>query len=103
MELIFAILGAGPIGYLTKTVKQGVIVYVGLWAVVFLIQTVVVHSENADDIGILYFVINAVMLCVGLGLNRLGSVMRDRRQWRPRPRCRRPAAYPTRRSPAAGC
>ena len=49
------------------------LVYLGLWAVIFPIQTVVVHAENPDDIGATYFVINAVILACGIGLNTLRS------------------------------
>jgi hypothetical protein len=78
MELILAVLGAGPIGYFTKTRKTGLITYLIAWAVVFPIQTVVVF--NAGDGGdTLYWVFNALILCVGVGLNRLGSVLRERR------------------------
>jgi hypothetical protein len=80
MELILAVVGAGPIGYFTKTRKQGLVAYLVLWAIVFPIQTFVVHSENADDISVLYVVFNALILCLGLGLNRLGSVLRERRR-----------------------
>lgn len=82
MELILAVVGAGPIGYFTKTRKQGLVTYLVLWAIVFPIQTFVVHSENADDISVLYVVFNALILSLGLGLNRLGSVLRERRRAR---------------------
>ena len=48
MELILAVLIAGPVGYFTSTR--------------------------------LYWVSNALILCVGIGLNRLGSVLRERRR-----------------------
>ena len=80
MELILAIAGAGPVGFLTKTRKQGLVAYLALWAIVFPIQTFVVHSENANDISILYVVVNTLILCLGIGLNRLGSVLRERRR-----------------------
>ena len=79
MELILAVLGAGPIGYVTKTRKGGLIAYLTAWAVVFPIQTFVVFSESGSDKNILYFVFNALILCAGIGLNRLGSVLRERR------------------------
>jgi hypothetical protein len=79
MELILAILGAGPIGFFTKTRKAGLVTYLVAWAVVFPIQTVVVFSESGDDNNIWYFAINAAILCAGIGLNRLGSVLRERR------------------------
>ena len=80
MELILAILVAGPIGYLTETRRRALVVYLALWAIVFPIQTIVVHSDNADDIGVLYFVLNALILCLGIGLNQLGSVLGERRR-----------------------
>jgi hypothetical protein len=79
MELITAVLIAGPLGYFLRSRRYALLSYLGLWAVVFPIQTVVVLSENADDISVLYFVLNALILCVGIGLNRLGSVLRARR------------------------
>ena len=80
MELILAIVGAGPVGFLTKTRKQGLLVYLGLWVVVFPIQTVVVFSESGSDSSALYGVFHALILCLGIGLNRLGSVLRERRR-----------------------
>ena len=80
MELILAVIGAGPIGFFTKTRKTGLIVYLAAWAVVFPIQTAIVFSENGADNNGLYFVFNAVILCGGIGLNRLGSVLRERRR-----------------------
>jgi hypothetical protein len=79
MELIAAVLIAGPIGYFARTRKLGLRVYLAVWAVVFPVQTVVVYSMD-DQGSILYWVFNAVILCVGIGLNRLGSVLRDRRR-----------------------
>ena len=78
MELILAVLGAGPIGYFTPTRRMGLIVYLIAWAVVFPIQTVVVFSAGDGD-DTLYWVFNALILCGGIGLNRLGSVLRERR------------------------
>lgn len=79
MELILAVLGAGPIGYFTKTRRAGLIVYLVAWAVVFPIQTVVVFNEG-DGSDTLYWVFNALILCLGIGLNQLGSRLRVRRQ-----------------------
>jgi hypothetical protein len=44
-----------------------------LWAVIFPIQTAVVHAENADVIEPMYFIVNAVILAGGIGLNTLGA------------------------------
>ena len=79
MELIAAVLLAGPIGYLSRTRRQGVLLYLALWAVIFPIQTIVVHADNPDDIQALYFVFNAVILAGGVGLNTLGARLRVRR------------------------
>ncbi|HYZ30092.1 MAG TPA: hypothetical protein VE570_13610, partial [Thermoleophilaceae bacterium] len=54
-------------------------IYLALWAVIFPIQTIVVHSENADDIEVVYFVFNAAILAGGIGLNGLGGRLRERR------------------------
>jgi hypothetical protein len=77
MELIAAVLVAGPLGYFGG--RRGLVLYLGLWAIIFPIQTLVVHAENADDIVVSYFVINALILVVGIGLNRLGARLRRRR------------------------
>ena len=79
MELIAAIVLAGPLGYFCRTRKQGLGFYLLAWAVLFPIQTIVVHSENPDDIELLYFVLNATILAGGIGLNTLGAHLRRRR------------------------
>jgi len=79
MELILAVVGAGPIGSFAKRPKQAIVTYLVLWAIVFPIQTVVVQSENPGDIQVLYFVLNALILGLGLGVNRCGSFLRQRR------------------------
>ncbi len=79
MELIAAVLLAGPLGYFSSTHKRGLMLYLIAWATIFPVQTIVVHSENPDDIGISYFVINAAILAVGVGLSALGARVRERR------------------------
>jgi hypothetical protein len=79
MELIAAIILAGPLGYLGRTRRQGLCLYVLAWAVIFPIQTIVVHSENPDDIEPMYFVLNALILTGGIALNTLGARLRRRR------------------------
>jgi hypothetical protein len=76
MELIAAILLAAPLGYF---VRRGLVAYLVLWAAIFPVQTIVVHAENADDIVPMYFVVNAVILAGGIGLNTLGARLRERR------------------------
>lgn len=82
MELILAILVAAPAGYFTETRKRGLIIYVALWAIVFPVQTVVVYSESGGGDDALYWVLNALILCLGVGLNRLGSVLGERKRAR---------------------
>lgn len=77
MELIIAIVLAGPLGYLFP--RRGLLVYLVIWAVVLPIQTIVVHDENPDDINAAYPVVNALILAGGVGLNRLGALARRRR------------------------
>ena len=81
MELIAAVLIAGPLGYFvqTRTRPRGIAIYLAVWAVIFPIQTVVVHAENPADIVPSYFVVNAVILAGGIGLNTLGARLRERR------------------------
>ena len=76
MELIAAIVLAGPLGYFVRS--RPLLAYLVVWAVIFPVQTVVVHSENADDINASYFVVNAVILAGGIGLNTLGARLRAR-------------------------
>ena len=79
MELIAAVLLAGPLGYFARTRKQGLVLYLIVWAVIFPVQTVVVYSDT-DPSGNdwLYWVFNALILAFGLGLNRLGHALRQR-------------------------
>jgi hypothetical protein len=77
MELTLAVLGVGPTGYFTSTRRKALLIYRVAWAVVFPIQSVVVGLF--DDFDPLYFVVNAVILVIGIGLNRLGSILRERR------------------------
>jgi len=80
MELILAILIAGPIGFLVRRYEHGLAAYLAAWAIVLPIQTVVVYSQ--DDGGWLYWLFNALILAGGLGLNRLGSALGRRRRTR---------------------
>jgi hypothetical protein len=79
MELILAVLGAGPIGYFTQARRTGLIVYLIAWAIVFPIQTVVVFNAG-DGNDTLYWLFNGLILCLGIGLNQLGSRLRERRR-----------------------
>jgi hypothetical protein len=78
MELVLAVLGAGPIGYFTATRRKGLTTYLIAWAVVFPIQSIfVVPKETSDP---LYWVFNALILGIGVGLNLAGSKLRERRR-----------------------
>ena len=79
MELIAAILIAGPLGYFLEPRRRSLIAYLGVWVVVLPIQTAVVHAENPDDISAIYFVLNGLILALGIGLNFLGARVRSRR------------------------
>ena len=79
MELIAAVLIAGPAGYFARTRMQGLWLYLGVWAVVFPIQTVVVYSESDDGGDVLYWVFNALILALGIGLNTCGARLKLRR------------------------
>jgi hypothetical protein len=78
MELIAALLLAGPLGYFARTRRAGLIRYLIVWAVVFPIQTVVVNHENPGDISWSYFVVNAVFLAAGIAINRFSSARASR-------------------------
>jgi hypothetical protein len=82
MELITALIVAGPLGYLCRTRRQGLLAYLLVWVVVFPVQTIVVLNEGGtdDDPIIFYFLVNAGILAVGIGLNTLGARLRARRR-----------------------
>jgi hypothetical protein len=80
MELILAILGAGPIGFFVSARRRALLVYLCLWAVVFPVQTIVVFSENGSDDNTFYWAFNTLILCLGIVLNRGGALLAERRQ-----------------------
>ena len=82
MELILAILGAAPVGFLMKTRRRGLAVYLCLWAAVFPIQTTIVSSESDGGGDALYWIFNALILGLGIGLNRCGALLGERRRAR---------------------
>lgn len=79
MELIAAIAIAGPLGYLVRPAQRARLCYLALWVVVFPVQTLVVFSESGDDNNAFYWVVNALILCLGLTLNATGARLRARR------------------------
>ena len=80
MELLAAVDIAGPIGYFARARSTGLKLYLALWAVIFPIQTIVViHESSGDDFEPLYFIFNAAILALGIGLNMLGSQLGERR------------------------
>jgi hypothetical protein len=80
MELILAILGAGPIGSFVSARRRALLVYLCLWAVVFPVQTIVDFSENGSDDNAMYWVFNALILGLGIALNRGGALLAERRR-----------------------
>ena len=74
MELIAAVLLAGPLGYFAR---RGLLLYLLVWAVILPVQTVVVFADGNGAFS--YWVVNAVILAFGVGLNRLGHRLRVRR------------------------
>jgi hypothetical protein len=80
MELITAIAIAGPLGYLIRRPQRARLAYLLLWVVIFPIQTAVVFSESGSDDNALYWVFNALILCLGLTLNAAGARLRARRR-----------------------
>jgi hypothetical protein len=76
MELIAAVLIAGPLGYFVRARRRSIAIYLVVWAVIFPVQTAVVHAENPADIVPSYFVLNALILAAGIGLNTLGARLR---------------------------
>ena len=80
MELIAALLVAGPLGFLARTARAALLRYLTVWAVILPIQTIVVGDEQGIDP--LYPVVNAAILAVGIGLNRLGYKLGRRRRER---------------------
>jgi hypothetical protein len=82
MELIAAILIAGPLGYVIRDPKRARIIYVALWTLVFPIQTFVVFSTTDATTGDYwqYPLLNAVILALGIGANHLGARLGARRR-----------------------
>ena len=80
MELIAAVLLAGPLGYLARSSRSGLILYLIAWAVILPIQTVVVAGDG--NLELLYWVFNALILGLGVGLNRFGRRRREARDAR---------------------
>ncbi|MDQ3091154.1 MAG: hypothetical protein M3R46_05715 [Actinomycetota bacterium] len=76
MELIAAVLLAFPLGRWLGA-KRGLIAYLVLWAVIFPVQTVSVHADGNLESS--YFVVNAVILALGITLNRWGARRGSRR------------------------
>ena len=80
MELITAVLLAGPLGYFARSRLLGQMLYLAAWAIVFPIQTAQVYlGDGAHGHDWTYFPVNAVILALGIGLNQLGARMRERR------------------------
>lgn len=83
MELALALLLAGPLGYLVRDSRRALGIYLIAAAVVFPIQCLAVNA--AGDLDASYWPLNAVILALGIGLNRLGAHLRGRRSPVPSP------------------
>jgi hypothetical protein len=64
--------------YFVRPRGRAMIAYLGIWAVIFPIQCIVVFADGNNDP--LYWIFNAMILAGGIGLNRLGGRFRDRRR-----------------------
>jgi hypothetical protein len=73
MELINALVLAGPLGFLVRDRRRSLAAWLAVWVVVLPIQTVVLHRASEDSIDALYPVVNAGILALGIGLNVLGG------------------------------
>ena len=77
MELIAAVLLAGPIGYLVRDRRTALYAYLAVWAAIFPVQTYVVVIADDTPGTFLdqasYWVINATILALGIALNRFGA------------------------------
>jgi hypothetical protein len=83
MELVAALLVAGPLGYFSPTRVMGLGLYLLVWAVIFPIQTTnVLEPQDTTLDTVLYFVFNAIILGLGVGLNTFGARRRARRPTR---------------------
>lgn len=79
MELLAALLLAGPLGYFCQSRRKGLGLYLLLATIIFPIQTISVHADSPDDINAGYFALNAIFVGVGVALNFLGARLRRRR------------------------
>ncbi len=77
MELLAAVLLAGPIGYFAPTSRSGLMAYLVLWAAILPVQTIAVRDEGSLEPS--YWVINALILVLGVVLNRWGRRRREGR------------------------
>ena len=72
MELINAVLIAGPLGHLVRDHRRSLGLWLGIWVFVFPIQTVNVSSDSGLDA--LYWVVNAGILTLGAVLKAVGPM-----------------------------
>ena len=79
MELIAAIVLAGPLGFLAPTRRWGLGLYLLAWALILPVQTREV-AKAGTEIDWQYAVVNAAILGLGVALNALGVRLRTRRR-----------------------
>ena len=78
MELIAALLIAGPLGYLVRSRRRSVLAYLGVWAAIFPFQTAIVLGEDRSGEWA-YWPVNALILGLGLACNWAGARLARRR------------------------
>jgi len=78
MELIAALLVAGPLGYLIRSRRRSVLAYLGVWAAIFPVQTAIVLGNATSDEW-MYWPVNALILGLGVACNRIGARLARRR------------------------
>ena len=84
MELITAVLLAGPLGCVSPTRRRALLLYLLAWAIVFPVQTIRVVLSTTDSGGddSQYWPVNAVILAAGIALNQLGHRLGQARRRR---------------------
>jgi hypothetical protein len=80
MELIAAVLLAAPLGYLSRTPRLGLLRYLAVWLLIIPVQTIIVFdAQETSGWHWDYWAVNAIILALGIGLNRLGARLAQRR------------------------
>jgi 4-hydroxybenzoate polyprenyltransferase len=73
---------AFPLGWLTGARRRAMLATGLVFAVIFPIQTIVVRNDNPHDFNPAYFVVNTLILTIGMALTIGGSAIASRRKAR---------------------